>query len=97
MTPRVLLLSAYDAASHRRWRQQLESMVPEYHWQTLTLAPRFFQWRIRGNPVSWFDEPCLQQPWDLVIATSMVDLATLRGLNPSLAKVPCLLYMHENQ
>jgi len=97
MTPRILLLSAYDAASHRRWRQQLVSMFPEYHWQTLTLAPRFFQWRIRGNPVSWLDEPCLQQSWDLMIATSMVDLATLRGLNPSLAEVPCLLYMHENQ
>ena len=27
----------------------------------------------------------------------MVDLATLRGLHPSLANTPCLLYMHENQ
>lgn len=97
MTHRILLLSAYDAASHRRWRNQLVAMFPDHHWQTLTLAPRFFQWRIRGNPVSWLDEPCLQQPWDLIVATSMVDLATLRGLKPQLANVPCLLYMHENQ
>ncbi|MBN7770208.1 DUF3524 domain-containing protein [Marinobacter daepoensis] len=97
MTFRILLLSAYDAASHRRWRDQLVAMFPDYHWHALTLAPRFFQWRIRGNPVSWLNEPCLAQTWDLVIATSMVDLATLRGLHPHLANTPCLLYMHENQ
>lgn len=97
MTPRILLLSAYDAASHQRWRNQLVAMCSDYHWQTLTLPPRFFQWRIRGNPVSWLAEPCLSQPWDLIVATSMVDLATLRGLHPQLATTPCLLYMHENQ
>ena len=95
--PRILLLSAYDAASHKRWREQLAHLLPEYHWHSLTLAPRFFQWRIRGNALSWLDEPCLQERWDLVIATSMVDLATLRGLNPQLAGTPCVLYMHENQ
>ncbi len=95
--PRILLLSAYDAASHKRWREQLAHLLPEYHWHSLTLAPRFFQWRIRGNALSWLDEPCLQERWDLVIATSMVELATLRGLNPQLAGTPCVLYMHENQ
>ncbi|MDH3885668.1 MAG: DUF3524 domain-containing protein, partial [Desulfobacterales bacterium] len=34
---------------------------------------------------------------DLLIATSMVDLATLRGLVPALAGQPSLLYFHENQ
>ena len=95
--PKILLLSGYDAASHRRWREQLEALLPEFHWQGLTLAPRFFRWRIRGNPLSWLHEPLLQEPWDLIIATSMVDLATLRGLHPRLAGTPCLLYMHENQ
>lgn len=94
---RILLLSAYDAASHKRWREQLTTLLPEYHWHTLALAPRFFQWRIRGNALSWLNEPCFQETWDLVIATSMVDLATLRGLHPQLASTPCLLYMHENQ
>ncbi|MBJ6136577.1 DUF3524 domain-containing protein [Marinobacter litoralis] len=95
--PRILLLSAYDAASHKRWREQLIELLPDYHWQSLTLPPRFFQWRIRGNALSWLDEPCLQEHWDLVVATSMVDLATLRGLHPRLAGTPCLFYMHENQ
>jgi len=95
--PRVLLLSGYDAASHKRWRNQLTGMFRDYHWHTLALPPRFFRWRIRGNPLSWLNEPALQEPWDLVIATSMVDLASLRSFHPHLAQSPCVLYMHENQ
>ncbi|MGM0571453.1 DUF3524 domain-containing protein [Marinobacter sp.] len=94
---RILLLSGYDAGSHRRWRDQLIAGLPGYHWQVLALPPRFFRWRIRGNPLSWLGEPLLQEPWDLVLATSMVDLATLKGLNPQLASTPAILYMHENQ
>ena len=94
---RVLLLSGYDAASHKRWREQLVAMFPEYHWHTLALPPRFFRWRIRGNPLSWLNEPALQEQWDLVLATSMVDLAPLRSFHPHLAQTPCVLYMHENQ
>ncbi|MFO8141379.1 MAG: DUF3524 domain-containing protein [Marinobacter sp.] len=95
--PRILLLSGYDAASHKRWREQLTGMFGAYHWHTLALPPRFFRWRIRGNPLTWLNEPCLQEPWDLIIATSMVDLATVKGIHPQLARTPCVLYMHENQ
>lgn len=94
---RVLILSGYDAASHKRWREHLAALLPEFYWRALVLPPRFFRWRIRGNPLSWLNEPLLQKSWDLIIATSMVDLATLRGLHPRLARTPCLLYMHENQ
>ncbi|SET10233.1 Glycosyl transferases group 1 [Marinobacter segnicrescens] len=94
---RILLLSGYDAGSHRRWRDQLLAALPDYHWQVLALPPRFFRWRIRGNPLSWLGEPLLQEPWDMILATSMVDLATLKGLNPQLARTPSILYMHENQ
>ncbi len=96
-SPRVLLLSGYDASSHQRWREQLTALFPDFHWQTLALPPRFFRWRIRGNPLSWLNEPAFREPWDLVIATSMVDLASLRSFHPQLAQTPCLLYMHENQ
>jgi len=95
--PRILLLSGYDAASHKRWREQLTGMFGDYHWQTLALPPRFFRWRIRGNPLSWLNEPALRESWDLVIATSMVDLASLRSFHPRLAQTPTVLYMHENQ
>ena len=95
--PRVLLLSAYDAGSHRRWRQQLVASQPGFDWHCLSLPPRHFRWRIRGNALSWLNEPLLHAPWDLLVVTSMVDLATLRGVCPALAGTPALLYMHENQ
>lgn len=97
LKPRILLLSAYDAGSHKRWREQLAASQPEFQWDVLALPPRFFRWRIRGNALSWLNEPALQKPCDLLVATSMVDLASIRGFHPHLARTPCLLYMHENQ
>ncbi|WP_304098282.1 tRNA-queuosine alpha-mannosyltransferase domain-containing protein [Marinobacter antarcticus] len=95
--PRVLLLSAYDAGSHRNWREQLVLSQPEFEWHVLSLSPRFFRWRIRGNALTWLNEPLLKEHWDLLLVTSMVDLASIRGFHPNLAHTPALLYMHENQ
>jgi glycosyltransferase involved in cell wall biosynthesis len=95
--PRILLLSAYDAGSHRRWREQLVLSQPEFEWHVLALSPRFFRWRIRGNALTWLREPLLKERWDLLMVTSMVDLASVRGFHPNLAHTPALLYMHENQ
>ncbi|MCP4714064.1 MAG: DUF3524 domain-containing protein [Deltaproteobacteria bacterium] len=96
---KILLLSAYDAGSHRRWRKDLEATFSTYDWNILTLPPRYFNWRIRGNALSWAfsQKDVLTRSYDLIIATSMVDLATLKGLVPSLATVPSIFYFHENQ
>jgi glycosyltransferase involved in cell wall biosynthesis len=96
---RALLLSAYDAGSHRYWREGLVANIPEVDWTVLTLPPRHFSWRVRGNPLSWFaqQKQLLNQAYDLFIATSMVDVATLKGLIPNLANLPTLVYFHENQ
>ena len=96
---RILLLSAYDAASHRVWREGLVHHLDEHDWTILTLPPRFFAWRSRGNPLSWaFNERAvLEEDYDLVVATSMTDLAGLKGIIPSLAGTPSVVYFHENQ
>ena len=96
---KILLLSAYDAPSHQRWRQGLVNNLPDIDWHVLALPARFFSWRIRGNPLSWWGDhySVLSQEFDAIIATSMVDLSTLVGLFPSLSSVPRLLYFHENQ
>jgi glycosyltransferase involved in cell wall biosynthesis len=96
---KILLLSAYAARSHVHWHNALQAMFPDWQWQVLTLPPRHFSWRIRGNPLYWAMEqrPLLESGYDLLLATSMVDLATLRGLVPALAELPSLLYFHENQ
>ncbi|MDO9520181.1 MAG: DUF3524 domain-containing protein [Pseudohongiella sp.] len=96
---RILLLSAYDAASHQQWRQTLCDMFPLWHWTCLSLPARHFSWRVRGNSMSWaFNHRReLTDNHDLVIATSLTDLASLRGFVPELAQIPTLLYFHENQ
>ena len=96
---KVLLLSAYDAESHRRWRRGLQTQFPAFSWTQLHLPPRYFNWRIRGNSLSWAfsQRELLSQPYDLLIATSMVDLSALRGFVPTLSQVPTLVYFHENQ
>jgi len=96
---RILLLSAYDAASHQHWYRQLMEGFPGWQWTLLRLAPRYFSWRIRGNSLSWAlgERETLLRPYDLVLATSMTDLSALRGLVPALAQVPALVYFHENQ
>lgn len=99
MSKRILLLSAYHAASHDYWLQGLLRELPEYEWTVLTLPPRYFNWRIRGNPLSWIAEESatLARDYELLIATSTVDVATLKGLVPSLATCPTAVYFHENQ
>ncbi|SMF36050.1 Glycosyltransferase [Alteromonadaceae bacterium Bs31] len=95
----ILLLSGYDAESHRKWRCSLVENCSEHNWTVLSLPPRYFNWRIRGNGISWSrgEQATLKKFYDLIIATSMVDLATLKGLVPSLGYVPSILYFHENQ
>jgi glycosyltransferase involved in cell wall biosynthesis len=96
---KVLLLSAYSAHSHVHWARCLQTMFKSWQWRVLNLPPRYFSWRVRGNALYWSVEErtVLEEGYDLLIATSMVDLATLRGLVPALTHVPSILYFHENQ
>lgn len=95
----MLVLSAYDATSHRLWRQRLAALFPDIRWTQLALPPRHFDWRIRSNSLTWglAGEAALDAEYDLLLATSMVDLAALRGLRPALTRIPSLVYFHENQ
>lgn len=98
-SPKILLLSAYDAASHQHWRNTLVAGLPQFDWSILTLPARHFYWRVRSNALTFASRhrDVLSDDYDLVLATSMVDIATLRGLVPSLARSPLLVYCHENQ
>lgn len=92
----ILLLSAYRSDSHAAWSDWLTANLTDFDWQLRQLPGRHFAWRIRGNPLSWLDD-IPQAPPDLILATSMVDLATLKGLHPQLANVAAWYYFHENQ
>lgn len=99
MTLKVLLLSPYDAVSHRYWRERLLKVLTQRGADTtvVTLPARYFSWRFRGNSLTLSQDERLAQSFDLVIATSMTDFATLKGLQPALSDVPGILYFHENQ
>ena len=99
MKKRILLLSGYDAASHRYWRTTLAEKLPEFEWTQLALPDRHFYWRVRGNSLTFAFEhqDVLNKDYDLLIVTSMVDLSSLKGFCPSLAKLPTIVYFHENQ
>jgi len=99
MPKKALLLSAYDAESHRHWHQLLVNRIEQYEWTVITLPAHHFFWRVRSNGLSFALEhrKRLTAAYDVLIATSMIDLATLRGLVPELASVPALIYFHENQ
>ncbi|MCD8521443.1 MAG: DUF3524 domain-containing protein [Saccharospirillaceae bacterium] len=99
MSKKILLLSAYRSDSHASWVNWLTRNVSA-DWRVLELPGRYFRWRIRGNPLSWLDElPEVVQDWqpERILATSMVDIATIKGLLPQLASVPVSYYFHENQ
>lgn len=96
---KALLLSAYDAESHRLWRQNLQAMFPLIQWQELILPARYFAWRVRGNSLSWAfnHRATLTDNYDFLLTTSMTDLSALRGFVPELARLPTAVYCHENQ
>ena len=94
--PTVWLLSAYRADSHAAWADWLTGELTTVDWVVRELPGRHFRWRIRGNPLSWLDELPASVP-ERILATSMVDIATLKGLHPRLAGVPVDYYFHENQ
>lgn len=96
---RLLLISGYDASSHRYWRELIERQLPEYEWTQIALPDRYFYWRARGNALSLAQQhqDVLQQQYDLIIVTSMVDLSALRGFCPDLTAIPTIVYFHENQ
>jgi len=96
---KILLLSGYDAASHQYWRERLTRGLHQYEWAQVSLPARYFFWRARGNALTFAYQhgEVLRQNYDCIIATSMVDLNSLRGFFPHFASIPSLVYFHENQ
>lgn len=96
---RILLLSAYHSASHRYWCEGLMAALPEFEWTLKTQPARHFSWRVRASGWLWgrSDDPDFEADYDLIIATSLSDIVTVKALCPALQPVPVWLYFHENQ
>jgi len=97
MNKKILIISPYDAMSHRQWREGITAEFPQISFTVVTLPPRYFAWRHRGNSLTLAFDTRLDQHFDLILATSMTDLSALKGMQPRLAAIPAILYFHENQ
>jgi glycosyltransferase involved in cell wall biosynthesis len=96
--PRLLFIEPYANASHRALVEGLMAHVPA-RWTALSLPGRHFRWRLRGAACFLARQAAdvLQEGWDGLICSSMLNLAELKGLCPALAATPALVYFHENQ
>jgi len=94
----IVFIESFNGGSHREFHEGL-SQFSRHRFRALTLPARFWKWRMRGGAAWFADElSAAPEPCDLIMATSLLDLAGLRGLlRPPLDRVPLVLYMHENQ
>jgi glycosyltransferase involved in cell wall biosynthesis len=98
---RVLLVEPWYGGSHRAWADGWAA-ASSHDIDMVTLPDRFWRRRLRVGAAElaplvdrWVDG---QGRPDVVVATSMVDLAALMGASRrSLGDVPVVLYCHENQ
>lgn len=95
-----IIISPYHANSHRLWAEGIAAGCSSFDWEILALPPRFFRWRIRGNPLALlYEQPFADRlhAANLLVVTSMTDLATLKGLSSAVSQLPSCVYFHENQ
>lgn len=104
---RILALEPYYGGSHRAVLDGLVERI-DAEWTVLTLPARKWKWRMRGAAINMAQkareiaaEPqraAAARPFDLVFASTFVNLAEFRGLaGGPLAAVPAIVYFHENQ
>lgn len=105
---RVLALEPYYGGSHRAVLDGLTEHVSA-EWTVLTLPARKWKWRMRGAAITMAAEARHHAeerrasggegpPWDLVLASTFLNLAEFRGLvGTQIAAVPAVVYFHENQ
>ena len=95
---RVLYVEPFDGGSHAAFGLALRRHA-EVDWTWLTMPARHWKWRMRGAAAWLADRHAaeLARPHDVLLASSFVDLPDLIALAPSIARVPKVVYFHENQ
>ncbi len=96
---RILVLEPFHGGSHRAFVDDLVRLLP-HQLECWTLPARHWKLRMRLAAPYFADRlGKYQQPaWDLVLASSYVDVACLRGLAPAwFSTLPLSVYFHENQ
>ena len=94
---RVLFVEPFCGGSHRLFTEQFAARSRQ-RVETLTLPGSFWKWRMRGGHLSLLAKIRERLgSFDLLLAGGMLSLAELAGALPRLARVPKVVYFHENQ
>jgi glycosyltransferase involved in cell wall biosynthesis len=98
---RLLVVEPYFGGSHRAFLETLPARLP-WDADMLTLPARKWKWRMSGAALTLAEEALALHAsgarWDLVIASTFVNLPEFLGLaRTAVAGVPSLVYFHENQ
>ena len=98
---RIYLLEPFFAGSHRQWSEGFrDHSAHEVH--LITHEGQFWKWRLGGGFVTIAEGLAVSVadhgPADLILASSMLDLAGLLGIaRHTVADAPAAIYFHENQ
>ena len=98
---RVLLLEPYGVSSHRAWAEGFAAHT-RFEVRSVVLPGQRWRWRMRLGAVDLAEQvgELVAGGWhpDVVLVSSMVDVAALLGLcRSTLGNVPVVLYFHESQ
>ncbi|MEZ6052048.1 MAG: DUF3524 domain-containing protein [Planctomycetaceae bacterium] len=98
---RVLALNPFHGGSHRAF---IEGWIQHsrHEFTLLTLPDRHWKWRMRQAAVHFAQQlsqvPYVDQRWDTLWVTDMLNLAEFRGLcRDDVRQLPSVMYCHENQ
>lgn len=98
---RVLGFNPYHGGSHQNFLRSW-SKASRHDWKICTMPPRHFKWRMRQAPVGFRQQAHelieSGQQFDAIFSTSLMDVASFRGLlPPALSRLPLVVLFHENQ
>ena len=92
---RFLFLESYYGGSHQEFADGLCERS-SHDIVLVTLADRFWKWRMRGAALHFAGKVDKPEQYDGVIVTSLLSLADLRGIWGDRCP-PVIVYFHENQ
>jgi len=92
---KILFLEPFYGGSHKAVADGFAA-CSQHHVDILSLAPRFWKWRMRGSALAFVRQVENFHDYDLVFATDMVDVTDFKALAGPQCP-PVVLYFHENQ
>ena len=92
---KILFLEPFYGGSHKAVADGF-ARSSRHQVDIVSLAPRFWKWRMRGSALAFVRQVKSVDDYDLVFATDMVDVTDFKALAGPQCP-PVALYFHENQ